>query len=93
MPVTCILLTITKEKLARSFANLMFSGKYKAASDLLCNSENGGVLHLNDPSHPRDLGSPTVRDVLISKHPTGQSVNARILQAEPQDAHPSSSMP
>ena len=78
-----------KEKLARSFANLMFAGKCKAALDLLSSSDKGGILHLDDPSDPNTPGSPTVRDVLISKHPTGHSANADcILPSAPSEVHP-----
>ena len=39
---------MNKEHLARSFANLMFQGKTKAALRLLGEQSNGGVLHLDD---------------------------------------------
>ena len=78
-----------KEKLARSFANLMFAGKCKAALDLLSRGDKGGILHLDDPSDPNTTGSPSVRDVLVSKHPTGQRANAHcILTSTPSETHP-----
>ena len=58
--------------LARNFANLMFMGKCKAALDLLSKEEKGGILHLDDPADPNSPNSPTVRDVLVDKHPPGQ---------------------
>ena len=78
-----------KEKLARSFANLMFAGKCKAALNLLSRGDKGGILHLDDPSDPNTTGSPSVRDVLVSKHPTGQRANAHcILTSSPSETHP-----
>ena len=41
-------------KLARSFSNLMFAGKCKAALDLLSNANNSGLLHMDDPANPDD---------------------------------------
>ena len=38
-----------KQNLSRSFTNLMFVGKTKAALDLLSQAQKGGILHLNDP--------------------------------------------
>ena len=49
-----------KGKLARSFANLMFTGKCKAALDIMSNMEEGSILHLDDPSDPNDPSSPSV---------------------------------
>ena len=78
-----------KEKLARSFANLMFAGKCKAALDLLSRGDKGGILHLDDPSDPNTTGSPLVRDVLVSKHPTGQRANAHCIHpSTPSETHP-----
>ncbi len=75
--------------LARSFANLMFKGKCKAALDLLSNEENGGILHLKDPTDPNDPTSQTVKESLINKHPQGQEAQPNcILEDEPQDQHP-----
>ena len=79
----------SEENLARRFSNLVFDGKYKAAMDILCNSDKGGVLHLSDHIDPNDLESPTVKDELFKKHPTGQSANTNcIVQSAPLDAHP-----
>ena len=63
---------MAKQNLSCSFANLMFAGKTKAALDLLSQAQKGGILHLNDPSDPNNPDSPTVRDMLNSKHPQGQ---------------------
>jgi len=78
-----------KQNLSRSFANLMFAGKTKAALDLLVQAQKGGVLHLDDPSDPSNSDSSTVRDVLLSKHPQGQHAKAEcIIPHAPQDVHP-----
>ena len=72
--------------IARSFADLMFAGKCKAA---LSNSGEGGILHLDDHTDQSIPDSPTVREVLIEKHPTGQTAHANcILQSPPQEVHP-----
>ena len=77
------------EIIARSFANLMFAGKCKAALDLLSNTGDGGILHLDDYTDPSATDSPRVRDVLLSKHPMGQTACANcILQSPPQEVHP-----
>lgn len=48
----------------------------------------GGILHLDDPSDPNNPDSPLVRDVLISKHPIGQSAHANcIIPSAPVDVH------
>ena len=50
-----------------------------------------GILHLNDPadSDSDDPTSPTVREVLISKHPPAQPAHPScILKEEPQNPHP-----
>ena len=78
-----------QQSLSRSFANLMFAGKIKAALVLLSKAQRGGVLHLGDPSDPSNPESPTVRDVLNSKHPQGQHLNpACIIPSTPQEVHP-----
>ena len=78
-----------KQNLSRSFANFMFAGKTKAALDLLSHAQKGGVLHLDDPSDPNNPDSPTVRDMLNSKHPQGQHAHAEcIISSAPQDIHP-----
>ena len=67
----------------------MFAGKCKAALDLLSNANNSGLLHMDDPANPDDSSSPSVKDVLISKHPKGQPVQPDcILSEDPQDPHP-----
>ena len=79
---------MAKQNLSRSFANLMFVGKTKAALDLLSQAQKGGVLHLSDPSDPNNPDSPTVRDILKSKHPQGQYAHAEcIIPSAPQDVH------
>ena len=78
-----------KTNLARSFANLMFMGKCKAALDLLSNSEKGGILHPDDPADSDNPFSSTVRDVLISKHPPAQPAHPNcIIEEEPQKLYP-----
>lgn len=78
----------TNNNLARNFAKLMFMGKCKAALNLLSKEEKGGFLHLDDPTNPNSPDSPTVKDVLISKHPIGQPAYSNcIISSEPQDPH------
>ena len=80
--------SMAKQNLSRSFANLMFVGKKKAALDLLSQAQKGGVLHLNDPSDPNNSDSPTVGDILKSKHPRRQYAHAEcIIPSAPQDVH------
>ena len=77
------------EHLARCFANLMFKGKTHAALDLLANNGKGGVLRLDDPANPSDSNSPSVREVLHSKHPPGQlTATDAILPGVPPEIHP-----
>ena len=67
----------------------MFMGKCKAALDLISNVEKGGILHLNDPADPDNPTSPTVREVLISKHPPAKPAHPNcILTDEPDNPHP-----
>ena len=67
----------------------MFTGKCKAALYLLSNTGKGSILHLDDHTDPDTPDSPTVREVLISKHPRGQTVHANcILPSPPQEVHP-----
>lgn len=54
-----------QQRLLRTFANLMFQGKTKAALRLLTKQVKCGVVHLGD--HVDEWR--TVRDVLIEKHP------------------------
>ena len=55
--------------LAHSFTKLIFMGKCKAALVLISNMEKGGILNLNDPADCDNPTPPTIREVLISKHP------------------------
>ena len=75
--------------LSRSFASLMFRGKCKAALDLLTREEKGGILHLDEPAGPGKTNTPTVREILTSKHPPGQPADSKcIISCEPQESHP-----
>ena len=79
------------ENLVRSFSNLMFNGKTSAALDLLSLKGKGGVLHTNDPANKDDPASPSVLDVLKSKHPPAQPATATALfqhPQEPPEVHP-----
>ena len=71
---------------ARSFANLMFEGKTKAAIRLLTEESKGGVLRLCDEVD----STRTVRDVLIEKHPPGQPAHADSIDCndKPPEVHP-----
>ena len=62
----------SQEDISRKFAKLMFAGKTKQALDLLSNGIKGGILNLDSPSNPNDQSSPTVKDILLSKHPNNQ---------------------
>ncbi len=53
----------------------MFQGKTKAALRLLSDQSNGGVLHLDDQVEE----GKKVRDILIEKHPPGQSVHPNTM--------------
>ena len=67
----------------------MFMGKCKTALDLLSRGEKGRILHLNDHVNPDDPLSPTVRELLVQKHPVGQpAYSLCIVPDEPQDSHP-----
>ena len=67
----------------------MFTGNCKATLDLLSNSGEGGILHLDDCTDASMPNSPTVREVLISKHPRGQTARANcILQSPTKEVHP-----
>ena len=54
--------------LARTFSDLMLRGKTSAALDLLSQKGKGGVVRAADPANPDDPASPTVLEVLKSKH-------------------------
>lgn len=80
---------MVRQSLSRSFTNLMFAGKTKAALDLLSSSDGSGILHLNDPSDPNTPGLSIVRDVVYSKHPQGQAAHTDlIVPSDPQGIHP-----
>ena len=57
-------------KVASPAHSLMFRGKTHAALNLLANCGKGGVLHLDQPANTDDPDSVSVREVLVSKHPT-----------------------
>ena len=74
---------------ARSFANLVFSGRCKAALDLLSDKGSSGILHLNDLIKPNDPNPQSVKEALISKHPPAQYIHEEcILDGAPEDPHP-----
>ena len=80
--------SMNNEHLARSFANLMFQGKTKAALRLLSEQSKGGVLHLDD-SVEIGKGRRKVRNILIDKHPPGQPAHPdTIINVNPPDVHP-----
>ena len=77
--------SMKSEHLARSFANLMFQGKTKAALRLLSDKNRGGLLHLDDPVD----GKGSVREVLTSKHPPSQPAHPdTIINDDPKEVHP-----
>ena len=73
-----------KENLARTFANLMFLGRYKAAMEVLSNCDKNGVLHLNDYVDPNNPESLMVKEVLIQKHPIGVSILTVLSKLSPR---------
>ena len=76
----------SQQRLARSFANLMFEGKTKAAIRLLTEDSKGGVLRLSDQVTDTNQ---TVRDVLINKHPPGQPAHPdSVIDGDPPEVHP-----
>ena len=58
--------------LARSFAKLMFKGKTHEALNLLSNNGRGQLLHLNQSVETNNSSELSVKEILVSKHPTGQ---------------------
>ena len=75
----------SEQRLARSFANLMFEGKTKAAIRLLSEETKGGMLHLGDKVDT----TTTVRDVLVDKHPPGQPAHPEsLIDDVPPEVHP-----
>ena len=80
--------TSNQERLARSFANLMFQGKTKAALRLLTDQAKGGILHLDDPIESNNE-QREVRDILVDKHPPGQPAHPdSIICDDPPEVHP-----
>ena len=81
-----------ESRLARTFANLTFRGKTCAALDLLTNRCGGGVLHLDQPPTSDDPETLSVREVVTSKHPTGQPASPvstePTLQGLTPEVHP-----
>ena len=66
----------------------MFAEKIKAALDLLSNNMNSGIHHLDELSDPENMNSPTVREILKSKHPSGQHLKTEyIVPLNTQDIH------
>ena len=81
----------SQQNLARTFSNLMFKGKTSAALDLICSKGNSTILHANDPAIKDDPSSPSVLDVLKSKHPTTRPASEDALLSphqEPPTIHP-----
>ena len=81
----------SQQNLARTFSNLMFKGKTSAALDLICSKGNSTILHANDPAIKDDPNSPSVLDVLNSKHPTARLASEDALLSphqEPPTIHP-----
>ena len=77
--------SMKSEHLARSFANLMFQGKTKAALRLLSDQNKGGLLHLDDLVD----GKGSVREVLTAKHPPSQPAHPdTIINDDPKEVHP-----
>ena len=75
----------------RTFSNLIFKGKTSAALDLLSLKGKGGVWHDGDRANRDDSASPSVLDVLKSKHPPVQPAPATALfqdSQEPPEIHP-----
>ena len=78
-------------QLVRSFTNLMFKGKTRAAIRLLTDNDRGQVLQLNDSISPGSTDSPTVLDILRSKHPPSQPHTMDLLMSpglDPPTVHP-----
>ena len=70
---------------SKNYASIIHQG---LALDLLSNTDEGSILHLDDHTDPDTPDSPTVREVLISKHPRGQTAHDCILPSPPQEVHP-----
>ncbi len=75
--------------LARRFANLMLNGKTHASLDLLSNNGKGGLLRLDHVLESSADAGLSVKYILKSKHPEGQSTSpADILPGIPPQPHP-----
>ena len=85
------LTTANQESTARAFAKLMFQGKTKAALRLITEKNVGNLMHLDSDTIGADGTTCTVRDALLSKHPTGQPVSTNALHitttTEPPTVH------
>ena len=80
--------SLSNDRLAHSFANLMFHGKTRAALRLLSDECKGAVLQLDDPI-VSGTEQTTVRDVLASKHPPGQPAHPdAVTDDDPPEIHP-----
>ena len=63
--------------------------KTSAALDLLAHNGSSGVLHVDDPANREDPASPSVLDVLKSKHPAAQPAAPEALISDHQLPSPS----
>ena len=80
-----------EQNLVHSISNLMFKGKVSAALDLLKQKGKGGVFHTGDLTNQDDPSSPTVLDILKSKHPPPQPATTDALthdSLDPPEVHP-----
>ena len=83
--------TTAEEGTARSFANLMFTGKSEAPLKLLSQKCRGRVLQATQLVDSTNLRSLTVLDSLKSKHPPAQPTISNALppeSPEPTQIHP-----
>ena len=77
------------KRLARSFAQLMFHGKTKAALRLLTDKSTGYPLQLDDLIESGNSPPKKVRDILSDKHPGGLPADPdSIVSDEPPPVHP-----
>jgi hypothetical protein len=70
--------------IARKFAELMMSGKVKAATRLITEENHSSVLPLNHV-----VEGKTVRDILRDKHPPSRPIDAAMITPVTQDPTPS----
>ena len=71
------------EKIARSFANLMFAGKCKATLDLLSDSGSSGLLHLDDhqvSQNPQLFERCLLVSIQHARRPTLSASSNRLLR-------------